>query len=271
MEVAMDYALNCSPDHPWVREHPEWFHHRPDGSIAYAENPPKKYQDIYPLNFWPPDEADRVALWEACKAIIDFWSDRGDPDLPGGQPAHQAVRLLGVDDQRAAPGPGPTSCCWPKRSPGPRSWPDWPRSGSPRATRISPGGSPSTGQRASRTYVEELAHGPAGRLHAAELLAQHAGYTVGPAPGRPPAAFALRFVLAATLSPSYGVYSGYELCENQPASADNEEYMDSEKFEIKHRDFARPGTLAPLFGAVNAIRRRHRAFASLRSCPFPRL
>ncbi len=90
MELAMDYALNCSPDHPWVRDHPEWFHHRPDGSIAYAENPPKKYQDIYPINFWPAEEAQRVALWEACKAVIDFWSDRG-------------VRIYRVDNPHTKP------------------------------------------------------------------------------------------------------------------------------------------------------------------------
>src|SRR5207245_1468783 len=73
LEVALDYALQCSPDHPWVREHPEWFHHRPDGSIKYAENPPKKYQDIYPINFWPDDDGDRIALWEACREVLEFW------------------------------------------------------------------------------------------------------------------------------------------------------------------------------------------------------
>ena len=77
MEVALDYALQCSPDHPWVHEHPEWFHHRPDGSIRYAENPPKKYQDIYPINFWPDDDADRVALWEACRDVLEHWIGHG--------------------------------------------------------------------------------------------------------------------------------------------------------------------------------------------------
>lgn len=90
MEVALDYALNFSPDHPWVREHPEWFHHRPDGTIAYAENPPKKYQDVYPLNFWQSSEADRVALWQACKGIIDFWAERG-------------VRIFRVDNPHTKP------------------------------------------------------------------------------------------------------------------------------------------------------------------------
>ena len=90
LEVALDYALQCSPDHPWVREHPEWFHHRPDGSIKYAENPPKKYQDIYPINFWPADDADRVALWEACRDILDLWIGHG-------------VRIFRVDNPHTKP------------------------------------------------------------------------------------------------------------------------------------------------------------------------
>ena len=77
MEVALDYALQCSPDHPWVKEHPDWFHQRPDGTIAYAENPPKKYQDIYPINFWPAKKSDRDELWHACKEIFDLWIAHG--------------------------------------------------------------------------------------------------------------------------------------------------------------------------------------------------
>ncbi len=99
MEIALDYALQCSPDHPWVKEHPDWFHMRPDGTIAYAENPPKKYQDIYPLNFWCDD---RRRLWEACRDIVLFWIGARRPDLPRRQPAHEAVRVLGVDDRGRA-------------------------------------------------------------------------------------------------------------------------------------------------------------------------
>ena len=77
MELALDYALQCSPDHPWVTDHPEWFHHRPDGTIAHAENPPKLYQDIVPINFWPAAEPDRVALWEACREIMRYWISQG--------------------------------------------------------------------------------------------------------------------------------------------------------------------------------------------------
>ncbi|MDQ3353324.1 MAG: DUF3416 domain-containing protein, partial [Actinomycetota bacterium] len=90
MEIALDYALQCAPDHPWVGEHPEWFHHRLDGSIKYAENPPKKYQDIYPINFWPDDDAERVALWEACRDILTFWIGHG-------------VRIFRVDNPHTKP------------------------------------------------------------------------------------------------------------------------------------------------------------------------
>ncbi|HZQ84097.1 MAG TPA: maltotransferase domain-containing protein, partial [Acidimicrobiales bacterium] len=77
LEVALDFALQCSPDHPWVREHPEWFSHRPDGSIRFAENPPKQYQDIYPIDFFPADEGDREALWAACRAVLEHWIGHG--------------------------------------------------------------------------------------------------------------------------------------------------------------------------------------------------
>ncbi|HWW52929.1 MAG TPA: maltotransferase domain-containing protein, partial [Acidimicrobiales bacterium] len=90
MEVALDYALQCSPDHPWVREHPEWFVHRPDGTIRYAENPPKQYQDIYPINFLPPSDGDRAALWAACRDIIEFWIAHG-------------VQLFRVDNPHTKP------------------------------------------------------------------------------------------------------------------------------------------------------------------------
>jgi hypothetical protein len=90
MEIALDYALQCSPDHPWVTEHPEWFHHRADGTIACAENPPKIYQDIYPLNFWPPAESDREAMWAACKHIFDHWIAQG-------------VRVFRVDNPHTKP------------------------------------------------------------------------------------------------------------------------------------------------------------------------
>jgi starch synthase (maltosyl-transferring) len=267
MEVALDYALNCSPDHPWVTEHPEWFHHRPDGSIAYAENPPKKYQDIYPLNFWPPAEADRVALWEACKQIFDFWAERG-------------IRIFRVDNPHTKP-----FAFWEWVLAAVRSkWPDaiflaeaFTR---PKVmARLAEVGFsqgytyftwrvPQYGPEGLRTYVEELAHGPLADYMRPNFWPNTPDILSGPLRGGGPSAFALRYVLAAALSPSYGVYSGYELYENDPASADNEEYRNSEKYEIKHRDFGVPGSLDMLFASVNRARRRHPALARLRSVYF---
>ena len=267
MELAMDYALNCSPDHPWVSEHPEWFHHRPDGTIAYAENPPKKYQDIYPLNFWPAAEADRVALWQACKEIIDFWSDRG-------------VRIFRVDNPHTKPfafwewminalrEEKPDLVYLAEAFTRPKIMARLAEVGFSQSYTYFTWRVSQFGPEGIQTYVEELAHTGLSDYMRPNFWPNTPDILSGPLRGGPPSAFALRYILAATLSPSYGVYSGYELCENVPASADNEEYLNSEKYEIKHRDFSRSGSLAPLFGAVNSIRRRHRAFASLRTVHF---
>lgn len=267
MEVALDYALNCTPDHPWVKEHPEWFYHRPDGSIAYAENPPKKYQDIYPINFWPAKEADRIALWEACKAIIEFWADRG-------------VRIFRVDNPHTKP-----FAFWEwligslrREQPGlvylaeaftrPKLMARLAEIGFSQSYTYFTWRVPQYGAEGLRTYVEELSRPPLVDYMRPNFWPNTPDILSGPLRNGPPSAFALRYVLAATLSPSYGIYSGYELCENQPASPDNEEYLNSEKYEIKHRDFYRPGTLAPLITAVNAIRKAHPAFSRLRSVRF---
>ena len=267
MEVALDYALNFSPDHPWVREHPEWFHHRPDGTIAYAENPPKKYQDVYPLNFWQSSEADRVALWEACKGIIDFWAERG-------------VRIFRVDNPHTKPfafwewlisslrAEQPDIVLLAEAFTRPKIMSRLAEIGFTQSYTYFTWRVSQYGPEGIRTYVEELAHGPLADFMRPNFWPNTPDILSGPLREGPPSAFALRFVLAATLAPCYGVYSGYELCENVPASPDNEEYLNSEKYEIKHRNFARPGSLAPLFRDINAIRRRHRAFSRLRTVYF---
>ncbi|HXW82742.1 MAG TPA: alpha-amylase family glycosyl hydrolase, partial [Acidimicrobiales bacterium] len=267
MEIALDYALNFSPDHPWVREHPEWFHHRPDGTIAYAENPPKKYQDIYPLNFWPSTETDRVALWEACKGIIDFWVERG-------------VRIFRVDNPHTKPfafwewligalkSEQPEIVLLAEAFTRPKVMARLAEVGFTQSYTYFTWRLSQYGPDGIRTYVEELAHGPLADFMRPNFWPNTPDILSGPLRGGPPSAFALRFVLAATLTPCYGVYSGYELCENVPASADNEEYWGSEKYEIKHRNFARPGSLSPLFRDINAIRRRHPAFSRLRTVHF---
>ncbi len=267
LEVALDYALNCSPDHPWVKDHPEWFHRRPDGSIAYAENPPKKYQDIYPLNFWPSAEADRVALWEACKEIMDFWAERG-------------IRIFRVDNPHTKPfafwewlinairADRPDIVLLAEAFTRPKVMARLAEIGFSQSYTYFTWRLSQYGPEGLRTYVEELAHSPLADFMRPNFWPNTPDILSGPLRGGPPSAFALRFALAATLSPSYGIYSGYELCENVPASAENEEYLYSEKYEIKHRDFSRPGTLAPFIADINRLRRLHPAFENLRNIHF---
>ena len=113
MEVALDLALNASPDHPWVKKHPEWFTTRADGSIAYAENPPKKYQDIYPLNF----DNDPEGIYAEVLRVVRLWMDHGVTDLPRRQPAHQAGAVLGAAARPRSGSATRTCCSWPRRSP----------------------------------------------------------------------------------------------------------------------------------------------------------
>ncbi|MBV8296044.1 MAG: alpha-1,4-glucan--maltose-1-phosphate maltosyltransferase [Acidimicrobiia bacterium] len=264
LEVALDYALQCSPDHPWVHEHPEWFHHRPDGSIKYAENPPKKYQDIYPLNLWPAEEKDRQALWEACKELLDVWIARG-------------VRIFRVDNPHTKP-----FALW-----------EWMipliQASHPEVVFLSEaftrpalmarlaevGFSQSYTYFTWRThkgelqdYVGELAYGPLADYMRPNFWPNTPDILSGPLRHGHAGVFMQRLVLAATLSPSYGIYSGYELCENEPASEFNEEYRRSEKYEIKERDWSSPRSLAPFVRRVNQIRRSHPAFSELSNVRF---
>ncbi|HZT65439.1 MAG TPA: alpha-1,4-glucan--maltose-1-phosphate maltosyltransferase [Acidimicrobiales bacterium] len=264
MEVALDYALQCSPDHPWVRDHPEWFHLRPDGTIAYAENPPKRYQDIYPINFWPVREEDREALWEACRQILIHWMDRG-------------VRIFRVDNPHTKP-----MAFWEWLIPSIQATdPDivflaeaFTR---PKvmAKLAEVGFSQSytyfTWRNTAeelRQYLTELAHGPTADYMRPNFWPNTPDILSGPLRNGPLSAFRMRLVLAATMTPAYGIYSGFELGENEPASDQNEEYLNSEKYEVKHRDWDRAASLAPWITRVNDIRRRHRAFDSLRNIVF---
>ncbi|HVX17567.1 MAG TPA: alpha-1,4-glucan--maltose-1-phosphate maltosyltransferase [Acidimicrobiales bacterium] len=269
MEVALDYALQCSPDHPWVTEHPDWFHHRPDGSIRFAENPPKKYQDIYPINFWPssadgtPDEAARQELWVACKEILDVWIERG-------------VRIFRVDNPHTKP-----MALWEWLLPAVRAE-------QPDVVFLSEAFTrpkvmaklAEVGFTQSYTYFtwrhtkDELTD------YLVELSGDLADW-LRPNfwPNTPDilggvlrrgnrAAFKLRATLAALLSPSWGIYSGYELLENEPASDDNEEYLHSEKYEIKHRDWGRSDSLASYLARLNEVRRSFPALQELRTIRF---
>ncbi len=264
MEMALDYALQCSPDHPWVTEHPEWYHHRPDGTIACAENPPKIYQDIYPLNFWPPTESDRVALWNACKEILDFWISLG-------------VRIFRVDNPHTKPmafwewvisevqKDRPDVLFLSEAFTRPKVMARLAEAGFSQSYTYFTWRTEQHGEEGLWAYLDELAHGPVADYMRPNFWPNTPDILSGPLRYGPPSAFALRLVLAATMSPSYGVYSGYELYENLPASELNEEYLDSEKYEIKDRDYNRPGSLAPLMTSLNDIRRRHPALQRLRT------
>ena len=264
MEVALDYALQCSPDHPWVANHPEWFHERSDGSIAYAENPPKKYQDIYPINFWPEKEEDRKALWDACKEIFDHWISHG-------------VHIFRVDNPHTKPfafwewvigevrSEHPDTVFLAEAFTRPRIMAKLAEVGFTQSYTYFT-------WRVARweleEYVDELAHGPTADYMRPNFWPNTPDILAGPLRNGPPSAFRLRLLLAATMTPNYGIYSGYELCENEPASETNEEYLHSEKYELKTRNWDRPDSLASFITQVNEIRATHPAFAELRTIAF---
>ena len=252
MELALDFAVQCSPDHPWVKEHPDWFKHRPDGSIKYAENPPKKYKDIYPIDF---DTKDRDGLYKELLDVALFWINRG-------------VKILRVDNPHTKP-----SSFWewfifsihrehpdvlflaeaftrPKRM--------------ERLAKI--------GFTQSYTYFTWRNSRDELESYARELFCTDVRHYLRPnffantpdilhsflqEGGRP--AFVIRLVLAAAMSPTYGIYNGFELCENRPLKAGSEEYLDSEKYQIKAWDLERPGNIRNAVARINAIRKENQA------------
>jgi starch synthase (maltosyl-transferring) len=261
LEIALDIAFQASPDHPYVTEHPEWFRHRPDGTIKYAENPPKKYQDIYPINF---ESHAWVELWHELKRVMDFWIAHGVKifrvDNPHTKPYRFWEWVLG-EIKREHPDTIFLSEAFTR----------------PKVMRYlaKAGFSQSYTYftwRTSKTelteYFTELTQTDVREYMRANLFANtpdilHAYLQRG---GRP--AFQVRLVLAATLGASYGIYSGYELAENVPVREGSEEYLDSEKYQIRVRDFEQPGSLAELISRVNRIRREHPALHHDRGLAF---
>jgi starch synthase (maltosyl-transferring) len=262
MEVALDIALQTAPDHPWAKKHPEWFTVLPDGTIAYAENPPKKYQDIYPVNF----DNDPEGIYHEVLRVVRFWISHG-------------VKIFRVDNPHTKP---PNFWAW-LIGEVKNQDPDvlFLSEAFTRPARLY--GLAKLGFTQSYTYFtwrnskyeltqfgqEIVEHADYARpnlfVNTPDILhesLQHGG----------PGMFAIRGVLASTMSPSWGVYSGYELFEHRPVREGSEEYLDSEKYELRPRDFdaalARGDSLEPFLTRLNEIRRLHPALQQLRTLRF---
>jgi starch synthase (maltosyl-transferring) len=265
MDVAMDLAYQCSPDHPWVREHPEWFRHRPDGTVQYAENPPKKYQDIYPLDF----ETDAwQELWEELKLVVDFWIGHG-------------IRIFRVDNPHTKPFP---------------FW-EWligeVKAEHPDVIFLAEAFTrPKVMYRLAKLgftqsytyfawrnvkweleqYFTELTQTPVREFFRPNLWPNTPDIVTEylQTGGRP--AFMIRLVLAATLGANYGIYGpAFELCEDRAVAPGSEEYLDSEKYQIRHWDLDAPHSLAEFVARVNRIRRENPALLQDRTLRFQRV
>ncbi len=260
MEIALDFAINCSPDHPYVRDHPDWFFKRPDGTIKYAENPPKKYQDVYPLNFHCKDWR---ALWDELRDVLIFWADRG-------------VKIFRVDNPHTKPfsfwewviaevlAKHPDVIFLSEAFTRPKMMQELAKVGYTQSYTYF------TWRETKEDlteYLEELCQGPMADYfrgnfftNTPDILPEH--LVTG---GRP--AFLIRAVLATTLVPVYGIYSGFELCENDQFPG-KEEYNHSEKYDFKGRDWNAPGNIKDWITALNRARRENRALQEYRNLAF---
>src|SRR5918996_4559976 len=266
LEVALDLALQCSPDHPWVEEHPEWFTTRADGTIAYAENPPKKYQDIYPLNF----DNDPEGIYAEVKRIVHHWMSHGvrifRVDNPHTKPVNFWHRLLSDIHEtdpdviflaEAFTKPAMMHALGMIGFQQSYTYFTWRNS-----------------KDELQSYLAELRDSSAHMrpnlfVNTPDILNAYLQYGG-------PAAFKIRATLAAMMSPTWGVYSGYELYEHVAVRPGSEEYLDSEKYQYRPRDWAAyaPGgprdreTLAPYIAKLNELRRAHPALRRLRNLRF---
>jgi starch synthase (maltosyl-transferring) len=261
LEVALDFAIQCSPDHPWVREHPEWFFHRPDGSIKYAENPPKKYQDVYPVNFYGDDPRP---LWQEMKRVVEFWIDHGvltfRVDNPHTKPVKFWEWLI-----REVQATHPEVVFLAEAFTRPKMMKVLAKAGFTQSYTYFTWRNDTA---ELRDYLTEITTPPVAEYFRGNLWPNTPDILHATLQQGGPPAFKLRLVLAATLSSLYGIYSGYELCENQPFAPGSEEYLNSEKYEPKARDWTAPGNLTGLVTRINGIRRQHRALQLYRNLTF---
>ena len=251
MEIALDFAINCSPDHPYVKEHPDWFYKRPDGTIKYAENPPKKYEDIYPLNFRCENWRE---LWAEMMSVVLFWAEHGvrifRVDNPHTKPVAFWEYLIGGVREKY-----PDAIFLSEAFTRPKMMKALARAGFNQSYTYFTW---RNSKQELMEYFTELTQTEMSEYFRPNLwpntpdilpfLLQEGG--------RP--AFMIRVLMAATLSPLYGIYSGYELCENKPLPG-REEYLDSEKYQFKERDWNAPGNIKHWITRINKIRRENRA------------
>ena len=263
MEVALDLALQTSPDHPWATEHPDWFTQRADGSIAYAENPPKKYQDIYPLNF----DRDPAGLYAEVLRVVRLWMSHGvrifRVDNPHTKPLAFWERLLAEVDST-----DPDVIFLAEAFTRPPMMHALAKIGFHQSYTYFTWRN-TVGELTE--YMRELSGDAAAYMrpnfftNTPDILTEYLQH------GGPPA-FKVRATLAALLSPTWGVYSGFELCENVPVRPGSEEYLDSEKFAYRPRDWEAaergPAGIAPFITRLNLIRRSHPALHWLRNLRF---
>jgi starch synthase (maltosyl-transferring) len=260
MEVALDFALNCSPDHPYVKDHPEWFFHRPDGSIKYAENPPKKYEDVYPLDY---HNENWKALWDELRDVLLFWAERG-------------VRIFRVDNPHTKPvafweyaiaevqAKFPDTIFLSEAFTRPKMMQVLAKAGFTQSYTYFT-------WRNTRAELEEYFT----ELTRTEMREYFRPNLFPNTPdilpfylqegGRP--AFMIRAILSATLSGVYGIYSGFELCENA-ALPGREEYLDSEKYQYKGRDWNASGNIKSLITRLNRIRHENAALQQTNNLSF---
>jgi starch synthase (maltosyl-transferring) len=266
LTVALDFAIQCSPDHPWVKEHPEWFSHRPDGTIKYAENPPKKYQDIYPINF---DTEDEACLWEALYQVLLFWIEHGififRVDNPHTKPIRFWHFIIGKIKQDY-----PDVIFLAEAFTRPKRMKMYAKVG------FSQSYTYFTWRNTKQeliSYLTELTQSGMEEYFRPNfftntpdilpLILQQGGTAV----------FKMRLLLAATLSPSFGIYSGYELCEHEAIAVTEgnvpcEEYLDSEKYRIKIRDWNKKPNIKGFIARVNKARKENPALHLLANLTF---
>ncbi len=263
LEIAMDFALQASPDHPWVKDHPEFFSTRPDGSIAYAENPPKKYQDIYPINF----DNDYLGILNESLRILRFWIAKGISifrvDNPHTKPVH-----FWADVMRTIHSESPDVIFLAEAFTKPAMMHALGKAGFHQSYTYFTW---RTNKQELTEYATEVSQHtsaffrPNFWVNTPDILPFHLQ-------SGNPAIFAIRAALAATLTPSWGMYAGYELYEHRRFKDGGEEYLDSEKYEIKVRDWEdatkKKLTLAPFITQLNSIRRKNVALQRLRNLRF---